>query len=105
MQTSDAIKWYEDNVGIKLTSSFFSKLGDIGVIDGNTSLDDFNRLMLEYVNGEPVKRDGKYKIKANRIPLINAYSNQLSEEKPKQKKQPMFRIERMPNGVMKLVKK
>ena len=47
MQTSDAIKWYEDNVGIKLTSSFFSKLGEIGVIDGNTSLDDFNRLMLE----------------------------------------------------------
>lgn len=103
MQVAAAITWYEDNVGIKLTEAFFSKLGRIGVIGDGTTLEDFNSLMLEYANGEPIKNNGKYKIKANRIPLINAYSNEV-EMKPTPKRTPMFKIERMPNGTMRLVR-
>lgn len=104
MQVAAAITWYEDNVGIKLTEAFFSKLGRIGVIDDGTTLEDFNSLMLDYANGEPINNNGKYKIKANRIPLINAYSNEVDEMKPIPKKTPMFKIERMPNGTMRLVR-
>ena len=74
MKIEEVVLWYEKNVNYKITKAFLNFLVKIGIIKIDVDLELLNLFLLDRFDNEYVKDDKeKYKIKKNRIPVIEQY--------------------------------
>ena len=73
MSVENVILWYEKNVNYKLTKAFLNFLIKIGIIKEDINLNLLNTFLLEAFNNEFIKENDKFKIKNNRIPVIDGF--------------------------------
>lgn len=73
MSIDNVVSWYEKNVNYRLTKSFLNFLIKIGIIKEDVNLELLNLFLLEYFGNEPIKENNKFKIKSNRIPIIDKF--------------------------------
>lgn len=76
MSIENVILWYEKNVNYKITRTFLNFLVNIGIIKNDVDLELLNSFMLEAFGNEYVKEDGSFKIKKNRIQIIDKFKNE-----------------------------
>ena len=91
MSIDNLVAWYEINVGQRLTLSFVNYLIKICIINSDVDLDVLNGYLLEKNGYEYVKENGLYKIKKNRLPIIEKVTktqNIESSKKEPEKKTP-----------------
>ncbi len=122
MSIDNVVSWYEKNVNYRLTKNFLNFLIKIGIIKEDVNLELLNMFLLEYFENEPIKENNKFKIKPNRIPIIDKFKDAKQPEKVNKtviKKGPVtitktvtnkvspknkFRIEKIGGKRLKLVK-
>lgn len=73
MSIDNVVSWYEKNVNYMLTKNFLNFLIKIGIIKEDINLELLNLFLLEYFENEPIKENNKFKIKPNRIPIIDKF--------------------------------
>lgn len=73
MSIDNVVSWYEKNVNYRLTKNFLNFLIKIGIIKEDVNLELLNLFLLEYFENEPIKENNKFKIKPNRIPIIDKF--------------------------------
>jgi len=83
MTIDNVLKWYEKNVNYKLTKEFLEFLIKIGIIKKDINIDLLNSFLLETYNNEFIKHDEKFKIKENRIPIIEKHKNKAKKKEEK----------------------
>lgn len=83
MSIDNLVAWYEINVGQRLTLSFVNYLIKIGIINSDVDLDVLNGYLLEKNGYEYVKENGLYKIKKNRLPIIEKFTKTQNIESSK----------------------
>ena len=125
MTIESAVTWYDKNVNYKLTRAFLEFLIKTGIVKSEINIEMLNSFLLEAYGDEFVKVNGRFKIKENRIPVIEKYNDVKKEEKkpstkqdvknriekvtkakPTEKKKPVtkFKIESLGGKKLKLVK-
>ena len=75
MSIDNVVSWYEKNVNYRLTKNFLNFLIKIGIIKEDVNLELLNLFLLEYFENEPIKENNKFKIKPNRIPIIDKFKD------------------------------
>ena len=119
MKKSDVIKWYEENTSAELNEPFLDKMIELGIISEDVDLSFLNQFLLESFNNSFVVENGKYRVKKNRLSLIE--QSKVSDIKPKrddkiekmkeavenigQKTINRFKIEKLKGNRLKLVKR
>ena len=89
MTIESVVTWYDKNVNYKLTRAFLEFLIKIGIVKSEINIEMLNSFLLEAYGDEFVKVNGRFKIKENRIPVIEKYKDVNKEErKPSTKKEP-----------------
>lgn len=76
MTIESVVDWYGKNVNYKLTKTFLNFLIKIGIIDKDVDIKLLNSFLLEIYDDEFIKENGKFKIKENRIPVIEKYKDE-----------------------------
>ena len=126
MTIDNVVTWYEKNVNYKLTKTFLNFLVKTGIINYDVDLELLNLFLLDRYEDDFVKENNKFKIKKNRIPVIDKFKEEKNEvkkeekkEKPIEKKSPVkelsvttkkksngkrFKIENLGGSKLKLVK-
>ena len=123
MTIDNVVTWYEKNVNYKLTKTFLNFLVKTGIINYDVDLELLNLFLLDRYEDDFVKENNKYKIKKNRIPVIDKFKEEKNEvkkeEKTVEKKSPVkelsvttkkkssgkrFKIENLGGSKLKLVK-
>jgi len=119
MSVDNVILWYEKNVNYKLTKTFLNFLIKLGIIKKEIDLELLNSFLLEAFNNEFIKENNKFKIKNNKIPVIEKFKDEKikvkeeivknipiitkkTEENKKQRNK--FKIENLGGKKLKLVK-
>jgi len=88
MTIESVVDWYGKNVNYKLTKAFLDFLIKIGIIDKDVDIKLLNSFLLEIYDDEFIKENGKFKIKENRIPVIEKYKDEKKvDAKPPVKKE------------------
>lgn len=80
MSIDSVVSWYEKNVNYRLTKNFLNFLIKIGIIKEDVNLELLNLFLLEYFENEPIKENNKFKIKSNRIPIIDKFKGEKKSE-------------------------
>ena len=83
MSIENVVLWYEKNVNYKLTKAFLNFLVKTGIVKEDIDLELFNLFLLEVYGNEFVKEDNKFKIKSNRIPVIDNFKEEKKQESVK----------------------
>jgi len=123
MTIDNVVTWYEKNVNYKLTKTFLNFLVKTGIINYDVDLELLNLFLLDRYEDDFVKENNKFKIKKNRIPVIDKFKEEKKEatkkEKPVEQKSPVkelsvttkkkssgkrFKIENLGGSKLKLVK-
>ena len=81
MSIENVVLWYEKNVNYKLTKAFLNFLVKTGIIKEDIDLELLNLFLLEVYGNEFVKENNKFKIKSNRIPVIDNFKEEKKVEK------------------------
>ena len=90
MSIENVVLWYEKNVNYKLTKAFLNFLVKTGIVKEDIDLELLNLFLLEVYGNEFVKENNKFKIKSNRIPVIDNFKDEKIEEK---KQEPVKKVE------------
>ena len=115
MSIDNVISWYEKNVNYKLTKAFLLFLIKLGIIKKEIDLELLNSFLLEAFNNEFIKENNKFKIKNNKIPVIEKFKDEIKTEvkkeipvtvkkKESKKEKNKFKIENLGGKRLKLVK-
>ncbi len=89
MTIESVVTWYDKNVNYKLTRAFLEFLIKTGIVKSEIDIEMLNSFLLEAYGDDFVKVNGKFKIKENRIPVIEKYKDVNKEErKSSTKKEP-----------------
>lgn len=79
MNIANIIKWYKDNTDTPIDVPFLRYMFDVGVMDSTKTINDLNALLLQTENSKYIKdKNGKFKVKENRKPLIEKYKKTIS---------------------------
>lgn len=118
MKKSDVIKWYKENTDAELNEFFLDRMIKLGIIKEDIDLLFLNLILLERFNDNFVTENGKYRLKKNRLPLIEQSKPvevaPIKDDKLERMKvavgklgeQPKrFKIEKINGNRLKLVKK
>ena len=97
MTIESVVDWYGKNVNYKLTKAFLNFLINIGIIKKDIDIQLLNSFLLEVYDDDFIKENGKFKIKENRIPVIEKYKDvqKKEEKKPSTKQDVKNRIEKV----------
>lgn len=88
MTIESVVDWYGKNVNYKLTKAFLNFLINIGIIKKDIDIQLLNSFLLEVYDDDFIKENGKFKIKENRIPVIEKYKDEKKvDAKPPVKKE------------------
>ena len=90
MSIENVVLWYEKNVNYKLTKAFLNFLVKTGIVKEDIDLELLNLFLLEVYGNEFVKENNKFKIKSNRIPVIDNFKE---EKKVEKKVEPVKKVE------------
>jgi len=90
MSIENVVLWYEKNVNYRLTKAFLNFLIKTGIVKEDVDLELLNLFLLEIYGNEFVKENNKFKIKSNRIPVIDNFKDEKIEEK---KQEPVKKVE------------
>lgn len=90
MSIENVVLWYEKNVNYKLTKAFLNFLVKTGIVKEDIDLELLNLFLLEVYGNEFVKENNKFKIKSNRIPVIDNFNE---EKKVEKKPEPIKKVE------------
>ena len=115
MSIDNVVLWYEKNVNYKLTTAFLKFLIKIGIIKEDVNIDLLNLFLLEVYDNDFVKENDRFKIKSNRIPIIDSFNNKakssnkdgkpiITKERTGDKPKNKFKIENLGGKRLKLVK-
>lgn len=118
MKKNDVIKWYNENTDAELNDFFLDKMINLGIIKEDIDLSFLNLILLERFNDKFIIENGKYRLKKNRLPLIEQSKPveiaHIKDDKLERMKvavgklgeQPKrFKIEKINGNRLKLVKK
>jgi hypothetical protein len=118
MKKNDVIKWYNENTNAELNDFFLDKMINLGIIKEDIDLSFLNLILLERFNDKFIIENGKYRLKKNRLPLIEQSKSveiaPIKDDKLERMKvavgklgeQPKrFKIEKINGNRLKLVKK
>lgn len=95
MNITNIIMWYKDNTDTPISVSFLRYMFDTGVMDSTKTINDLNALLLQAENSKYVKdKNGKFKVKENRKPLIERHKKVISS----------FKLAKNSNKKLKLMK-
>jgi len=86
MTIESVVVWYEKNVNYKLTKAFLDFLVKTGIINYDVDLELLNLFLLDRYEDDFVKENDKFKIKKNRIPVIDKFKEEKKEIKKEEKK-------------------
>lgn len=104
MQINDVIKWYKENVDHELNEQFLKGMIKMGIIKPDIEIDYLNLLLLERFNDKFIIENGKYKVKKNRIELIEDNGDKFRKTETTANVS-RFKIEKINGNKLKLVKK
>lgn len=114
MSIENVVIWYEKNVNYRLTKTFLNFLIKLGILKEDVDLEVLNLYLLEKEDDKFVKSDGKYKIKKNRIPVIDNFPDEAPKKQPinvltkksskTNSQNKKFKIEKLDGKRLKLVK-
>jgi len=105
MSIDNVVLWYEKNVNYKLTKAFLNFLIKTGIVKEDVNLELLNLFLLEIYGNEFVKENNKFKIKKNRIPVIDNFKDEKIIEKKieeNKKEQPKSNIKNIPISITKI---
>jgi len=77
MSIENVVLWYEKNVNYKLTKTFLKFLIKTGIIKEEINLELLNSFLLETFGNDFVKENDKFKIKNNRIQIIDNFKDEV----------------------------
>ena len=80
MQIESVVLWYQKNVNYKLTRGFLNFLVNIGIMNSDVDLELLNSFLLETFGESYMKENGRFKIKKNRIPIIDKFKDKVVED-------------------------
>ena len=80
MQIESVVLWYQKNVNYKLTRGFLNFLVNIGIMNSDVDLELLNSFLLETFGESYMKENGRFKIKKNRIPIIDKFKDEVVED-------------------------
>lgn len=83
MSIENVVLWYEKNVNYRLTKAFLNFLIKTGIVKEDVDLELLNLFLLEIYGNEFVKENNKFKIKSNRIPVIDNFKEEKKQESVK----------------------
>lgn len=86
MSVEEVVAWYEKNVNYKLTKAFLNFLVKTGIVKYDVDLELLNMFLLETFDNDFVKENNKFKIKKNRIPIIDSFKEEKKVVKKDEKK-------------------
>lgn len=86
MSVEEVVAWYEKNVNYKLTKAFLNFLVKTGIVKYDVDLELLNMFLLETFDNDFVKDNNKFKIKKNRIPIIDSFKEEKKVVKKDEKK-------------------
>lgn len=91
MSIDNVVLWYEKNVNYKLTRAFLNFLVKTGIVKEDINLELLNLFLLEIYGNEFVKENNKFKIKKNRISVIDNFKDEKIIEKREERQKNNFK--------------